>query len=86
MMKVKLHRHGKVVAELDVGADGALCIWSSSTGDMTLSVRDSRRLAGEILKRSVESTVETVRQGVRARARAEVDRLFDWDDDTDDVP
>jgi len=52
---VRLRQEGKLVATLEVLEHGALVIRMGGR-ELELSVRDSRRLAGRIVKNSVTST------------------------------
>lgn len=54
-MIVRLRQKGKLVATLEVLAHGALVIRMGGKS-LELSVRDSRRLAGTIVKKSVSGT------------------------------
>jgi hypothetical protein len=52
---VRLRQEGKLVATLEVLEPGALVIRMGGK-ELELSVRDSRRLAGAIVKKSVSGT------------------------------
>ncbi len=89
-MRVTLRQEGVIVCRLEVSEIGQLSIRvpeGMALHELELNVGDSRRLAGAILERSIKGTIGEVREDMRRKMRAELDRLFGEDagpDDDDD--
>lgn len=74
-MKVTLKKRGEIVAELAVGDDGALSV-RTATEQHTFSVKESRRIAGAILERSLQDGLKQARARARNTLDAALDELF----------
>lgn len=74
-MRATLKKGKRPVGYVLVSEDGALTL-NLGGQTVSLSPQASRRIAGEVVKRSVEHTAEKVRTGVAEAAKAEIDRIF----------